>query len=974
MAQVKITGVVINSDIQRPVSGAVISLKNTSIQTISDKNGNFKIESPLPVDSLMVKMGDIPLRTIAITKTEYNGLIIGLSSDELKNILTAPQITAPAKNSDTTTANTQTEIKSISPILADSLQSRNETNPFLKDSDSIKMKISGRLINADTQQPIPDAEIILGNTQNFASSDKEGYFYVESDEWVNSLGITTSDFPLKYVALEKGDNLNMEIKFSVNDNNETPNNTSGNQSSEQTLGVIEVVAFPKKRVPKKENPAYRILNELWKRRRTNGLTNFKNYQYKEYEKIEFDLNNVDSTFMSKKIFKKLNITSSDIDTLDVINGKTYLPVFINESITDIVGQNVPSKKEKEFLLGNKASGIPNNDIIANTVKNLYKDINIYDNTLNFFNKGFTSPVATIGFSVYDYLLVGVKDVEGVSCYHIKYRPRRDNELTFKGDLYITENTYAVREVTMQSTSGINVNFVKDIYMELSYDNVNDSIFIPLRNYTVLDMSLLSKKEGTKGMFAKRTISYENYKFDQPETEVESLINRQWDPISQGAYNKKDDFWADNRPERLGEDEIKAYELVDKVSKTKFFRNIVDGVQVISSGYINIGKAVDIGNLYQSFGFNTVEGLRLRAGARTYFTPNDMWRVEGYTAYGFKDQQFKYGAEARYMFNKFNRFTVGLGTKRDITQLGVSLTEDEGVMTRSFASSSIISRGDNDFLSSVNRTNAFLSIEPWKNFQIRLDGSYQYIKSANPEKFDIGYYNKNGNKKNELYDTHLTLSIMARPGAKYSRNGLDRYEHTSLAPTIILKYVKGFNGVLDSDFNYDKLQLLYSQPILWGPIGKTNVTFEFGKIFNKLPVSLLGVLPGNQSYGIIPNTFSQLDYYDFVTDIYSALHVEHHFNGRFFSYIPLLKKLQLREVVFFRGAWGDISDGAKSLNASSIAYRAPSKDIYYEYGFGVENIGFGNLRIFRVDFNWRGNYLDMPEVSKFGVKVGMQFTF
>jgi hypothetical protein len=352
----------------------------------------------------------------------------------------------------------------------------------------------------------------------------------------------------------------------------------------------------------------------------------------------------------------------------------------------------------------------------------------------------------------------------------------------------------------------------------------------------------------------------------------------------------------------------------------------------------------------------------------------MWRLEAYTAYGFKDEQAKYGAEARFMLNKFNRFTMGVGTKRDVSQLGVSLTENEGIMTRSFASSSIISRGDNEFLSSVNQTNAFVSVEPWKNVQLRLDGTYQYIKSANPEKFDIGYYDQKGNVRNDLYDSHLTLSLEARPGAKYSRYGLDRYEHTTLAPTLIFKYIKGIKGVFNSDFDYDKIQFLYSHPILWGPVGKTNVTFEFGKTFTKLPLSLLGVIPGNQSYGIIPNTFSQLDYYDFVTDIYTALHVEHHFNGRIFSYIPLLKKLQLREVVFFRGVWGDISDGAKDMNASSIIYVAPSKDIYYEYGFGIENIGFGNLRIFRVDFNWRGNYFDMPDVNKFGVKVGMQFTF
>ncbi len=963
-AQVGVTGIVIDSDTQKPIPGINISIKDhPETAVFSNENGHFYIETVPGADSLKIVYVGYVTKYVSLKKENISNLIISFSSKDIE----------PEQNDIYKT------IKKSTIIPTDTV--RAGENRIKNGNDTVNyVKVTGRVINSDDQQPISDANVILKGTPIFVFSDENGNFELEADQYLDTLQVEVDDMT-KYIPLKRGDNLNLTVNFSfINGDTETgdtPTSEDGKtQKKIQTRDLDEVViiGFPPKRVKKKENPAFAILRELWKRKKTNGLTNFDNYQYKEYEKIEFDLNNVDSTFISKKIFKNLDINPDDINEMDAMSGKTYIPVFINESISEVVGQNQPTKREKTFLQGNRASGIPNNDIVANTVKNLYKDVDIYNNTLNFFNKGFTSPVATTGFEEYEYLLADTLDVDGTRCFHIKYRPLRANELTFKGDLYISEKDYAVKSVTLQSSEGINVNFVNDIYMELEYDIVNDSIFVPLRNYTVLDMSLLTKKEGAKGMFAKRTFTYEDYKFDKPQGEVETLLNRQWEPISQGAYKTDDEFWSENRPERLEEDDKKAYELVDRVSKTRLFRNIVDGVEILSSGYINVGNAIDIGNLYQSFGFNDVEGVRLRAGARTYFTPNDMWRLEGYTAYGFKDDQFKYGGEGRVMFNKYNRFTLGAGTKRDITQMGVSLTEDEGIMTRSFASSSIITRGDNNFLSSLNKTNVFLSIEPWKNVQFRLDGSHQYIKSANPGKFDIGYYDKDGNIREDLYDSHLTFSVMLRPGAKYSRYGLDRYEHSTLAPTIILKYIKGFEGVINSDFKYDELQFLYSQPILWGPIGKTNVTFQFGKSFNKLPLSLLSIIPGNQSYGIIPNTFGLLNYYDFVTDIYSTLDVEHHFNGRIFSYIPLLKKLQLREVVFVRGAWGDISDGSKAINASNIVYVAPNKDIYYEYGFGIENIGLGNLRIFRVDFNWRGNYFDMPDVAKFGIKVGMQFTF
>ena len=44
------------------------------------------------------------------------------------------------------------------------------------------------------------------------------------------------------------------------------------------------------------------------------------------------------------------------------------------------------------------------------------------------------------------------------------------------------------------------------------------------------------------------------------------------------------------------------------------------------------------------------------------------------------------------------------------------------------------------------------------------------------------------------------------------------------------------------------------------------------------------------------------------------------------------------------------------------------DPYVEVGYGIENI----LKIIRVDFVHRLNYLDRPDVDRFGVKVSFQF--
>ena len=142
----------------------------------------------------------------------------------------------------------------------------------------------------------------------------------------------------------------------------------------------------------------------------------------------------------------------------------------------------------------------------------------------------------------------------------------------------------------------------------------------------------------------------------------------------------------------------------------------------------------------------------------------------------------------------------------------------------------------------------------------------------------------------------------------------------------------------------------------------------------MPLALLSVVPGNQSYFSIYNTFPQLDFYEFVTDTYTSLHMEHNFNGRFFSRIPFLKQYNLRAIIGVRGVWGDLSADNTALNSTGNPVEAPliapNDQMYYEYSVGVGNI----FKILRIDFNFRGNYLDNPDARRFGITGSFGFSF
>ena len=817
--------------------------------------------------------------------------------------------------------------------------------------------ISGSIIDEKNQKPLIGVEIFINNKEKSEIITQNSQFQIQSDSGISTATFIKKNFKTEILNLENGQFENLVVKMQP-------------EKVEQIQEVVIAKVNKKKYKNKKENPAYAIMQEVWKRKKTNGLANYKDYQFKEYEKIEIGLNNIDSAFMEKKIFNQLEFVFDYADSAN-FSKKLTLPVFFNETIFKTYGKNKPEKKENKVIIANKFSGFNNNELIASTAKNQFKDVNLYDNTLNFFNIGFPSPVGTDGFATYEYEITDSISVNGTESYVISYYPKRKEVLAFQGKLFISRDTYNVVSATLKSTNKINVNFVNGIYMELDYDSPNDTIFLPKKTYTELEMSIFNKKKDAKGVLFKRTDIYSDYLFDQNFSDA--LLTDKQQTLSDNNLTKPDEYWETERDEPLLESEKKVYSMVSELEKVPKFKRIVKTVEILQSGYVNAWKAIDFGDIFSVYGNNEVEGDRIRIGARTYFSANDMWRIAGYTAYGFKDKKWKYGIEGRYMFNRENRATIGFGSRNDVIQLGAQLTNDDGIMTRSFASSSIFASGTNASLSNVKQHNFFFSLQPAKNFEVRLDATSMNIKSANPLNFNLDFY-KNSVLKSELNDFHTTFSLIANPGAKFSQYGVDRYSFTTLNPTFVLKFTHGFENVLDGDFDYNKLQFLYSQPIILGNLGRTNVNLEAGKNFDTVPLALQNIIPGNQSYSLVSNTFALLKYYEFVADAYTTLDVEHHFQGKILAFIPLIKKLKFREVVFWRGAYGTLSDASKNINFENRLYSAPDQQIYYEYGFGLENIGFGNLKILRVDFNWRGNYLDRPEVSKFGVKFGLQMNF
>jgi hypothetical protein len=809
-------------------------------------------------------------------------------------------------------------------------------------------KVSGLVLD-EKRKPVGYASVAFKGTSDGVITNEDGRFYLESAQTQKTINVSFVGYNDVDIVLEKAVTYEMNIIL----------------SKDEQLSEVKIYTG---KTSKKNNPAIDILRKIWARKRKNGLRQFEQYAMDKYEKVEFDMNSIDSAFMKNRLFKGMDFIFKQMDT-SKITGKTYLPIFINESISKVYGDNKFNKK-KEFLLGNKNSGLGNSQGVDGFVKDLYAEYDIYDNYIQFFDKTFTSPLSKTGIDVYNYVLTDSAFVKNKWCYNIVYYPRRKSELTFKGDFWVSDSTWAIKSINMAATKSANINWVKDIYIEQEFDVLNDSVFLLDRDYIMTDFAL-NKSEKSKGVYGKRTTMFRNHEFNK--SKPESFYKEEVNYIDESAFVKPDDFWESNRFEKLNNDEKGIYKMLDTLKTVKKFKRMYSFVQILGTGYYRF-DGFDYGPLFSTVGFNEIEGLRLRVGGRTFFSRNDLFRFQGYSAYGFRDQRFKFGISGKWLFGKKHRFIVSGGHRQDVEQLGASLTTTNDVLGRSFASSALFTAGANFSLSNISLTSLNVEVEPFKNFMVEVGINHRTLNSAS-DKFSLAYYTtlpdangSGGITRSTINQAEANVMLEYTPNRKAIGVGVERTFVDAPYARFFVNLSHGFKNVLNSDFNYNKVQIYYKKPIVIGAIGRLNVITELGKTFGTVPLGLMSIIPGNQTFFTIENTFNTLNFYEFESDAYGTISLQHNFGGRLFSRVPYLRKLNWRETIGVKGVYGSITYANRAINATGLIYKAP------ENGFWEYNVGIGNIfKVFKIEYSWRGTYIT-PNSVNHAVKGSFGFYF
>ena len=827
--------------------------------------------------------------------------------------------------------------------------------------------IKGVVTDSITGERLPYVSLIFKGTTIGTATDGDGNFSFSALTDVKNLEVSYLGYDTKEVKVIPGKTNNLKIKLAPNG-----------------ITLNEVVVKPKKeKYSKKENPAVKFVKQVIASRESNDPRNHDYFQYDQYEKMVFAMNDYHPKPKKNGKPGKFDFLIDFVDTLDV--GTTILPVSEKEKVESVYYRKKP-KSEKRIVKGNKSSGVDeifSRDGIQQFLNEVFREVDIFKNDIPLFLQRFVSPLSTIGPNYYKYYLLDTLNVNGQKCVDLGFVPFNSETFGFTGHLFVTlDSTFFVQKAILNVPKDINLNFVSGMTIEQTFERTPDSTRIITKDDINVNFKLSEK---SKGMYARRLNIYSNHSFDEPDAE-RALVFKESAPVItlKDAYQQSEDFWTSNRPEEAIKKNPNSVEkLMAKFRSVPIFYITEKVVSVLVSGYIPTNKdplksKFEFGPMNTAISGNAIEGARFRVGGTTTTAFSRNLFFDGYMAYGTKDEKLKYDALVEYSFNdrkeyrkEFPLNSIRLEYMYDINQLGQQYMY-------------------------ASKDNMFLA---WKR---QKDTRATYLRQA-----ELTYYHEHYNglaygavvrNRREYateyavfdrigpdgaispvksYDmTELELKFRYAKDEKFYQTRNLRYPITFDALIFNFSHVMAKKDLLGSSYDYHRTDIGIQKRFWFSAFGYVDLITKAGKVWNKVPYPLLILPNANLSYTIQPESYTNMNAMEFISDEYASWDLTYYMNGNLLNRLPLVKKLKWREVFCFRGLWGHLTDKNNPMNGGEGLYLFPNgsytlgKAPYMEASIGIENI----FKFLRLDYVWRLNYRDHPGIQTKGVRFMMRMSF
>ena len=795
--------------------------------------------------------------------------------------------------------------------------------------------VTGKITEASTGNAIPFAKIRFINSKIGTLSDSLGNYSLQTYYATDSLYFFFPGFKpvTKKIKKDQAQIINIELQIMTTD-----------------IKQVDIR-------PPDELPSTRLHKLVVANKAINNKEKLDAYEYELYNKIQLDLNNIGDKFTENGIVKRLDVVMDYLDSTD--EGKTYLPVILTESISDFYFKNKP-KLKKEVVKATRITGIESLQV-NQFLGDMYLDINVYDNIYDLFYKSFISPVAPYARNYYKFYLEDSTFIGKNWCYKLKFTPKRTGDLTFEGEMWIHDTTYAIKRISASISPGANLNYISDFYFEQEFEQVEKEVWMMVEEKLIADIRLTDNSK-LYGLYGRKYTSRRNILINQKKEEGFYKSDNTVEFLD-SAKLRSDDYWVKARHVKLSEQEGNIIEMVDSLQQTRFFKTMKKLTYLASTGYVPLGK-LELGSAFSLVAFNPVEHLRVGLALRTSNNFSKRIELGGKVAYGFGDERFKYMGKIRYNITPKKRGMMTGFYSYDIEQIGQSAS----ALSMGNTFTTVLSTAPFDKLTFVTKAGLNLEKDIKKDFVLFTGAewkSFTPLGLANYRRVD----GLDTVSISNIKTTEFTARIRWAKNEEFLSGYFDRTAVTTTNPILSFQTIVGVKGILGSQYNYQKFEFQFEHYHQLGILGRMYYGFTVGYINGKTAYPFLKVHEGNQSLYLMSTAFNKLNFLELVSDKYVSGFIENQWEGLFFDRIPLIKKLKLRLVTTGKFVIGDVSSRHQSEMLMPSFVKRFNNIPYAETSVGIENI----LKFGRVDLVWRMTHLD-PGAKPLGIRAKLVFNF
>lgn len=786
------------------------------------------------------------------------------------------------------------------------------TTGFYHGDSSLTVKdgvIKGRVIDEQTGEGLVIATLV--KESGFGTvTDLEGYFDIKVDQIpcilsVSYVGYVAQDFEITSLK----DSVLIKLVPSP-------------------IQLAEIVVKARRRFTKDQYTWY-LHKKISENAHINNPNNISPLKYSDYERT--------SIFYIKKNRKAKK--DSSLDSL------VYVPFMIDEKVSHISRKN-SYEQESKYIVSSESNVLledMSSQIQSVLSQKVVVDMNFYEPQLNILGRGFPSPLDKNASLYYRIYVTDSTKIDNRKQYKFQYFPKSKKSTTFKGNFWVDSTTWAITKIDAELPNTANLNFISDFRVSLSYQLTADKKkWFRENQITELNISLTKSQDNSKKFFLFFKLKQINaYNLISDSTVLSKITTQQ---------EKDSLIYIERVNMPMDSVELYAKDELDKL-KTKPFILILDRVSKMAvSSYLNAGP-IDLGPYYGLYRNTIIEGPRFSLPLRTSEKLFKNFSVGGHLAYGTQNEEFGYGVNIDYRVPTKKRFILSGEFYSDYFDLSHN-------RYMQFVQENPYNQGTGNFLSSITtiRPNPYMikreqisataRYDLNSNIGLMIRPSFERFSANSVGKHYIPTikFNRNG-KAFDYFDTQtILMDIRFSKDQVYEEDFFERVYYGTEKPIFHISLLTGRYNLQNEKHGdyFANLNLSAKWKINAGLILFTAL-LEVGGIVGNVPYPLLDIPKGSGDLGSARFHYNLLDHASMASDLYTHLHLTMNTGGMLFNRIPLINKLDLREIFGFKVYYGALLGNHDSVMEIPTFLHNPTSRPYMEFSAGITNI-FKCLRL------------------------------